>query len=46
MNFCYWCEDEIDTSQNDFLCGLCVEAETRFLAGANSAGKLWRELFG
>lgn len=45
MNFCYWCEAEIDDSQGD-ICGPCVEEETLFLVGASNAGKLWRELFG
>lgn len=45
MNWCYWCEAEIDDSRSD-LCAPCVEGEIRFLTGASSAGKLWRELFG
>jgi hypothetical protein len=45
VNWCYWCEAEVEDSRGD-LCGPCVEGETRFLTGATSARKLWRELFG
>lgn len=45
MNFCYWCETEIQDAQGDF-CGPCIEEDALFLTGASNAGKLWRELFG
>lgn len=45
MNWCYWCETEIENPHGD-ICALCAEAQVLFLTAANNAGKLWRELFG
>ncbi len=43
MNWCYWCEAEIDVSE--FMCDPCNNEELSLLQPLN-AGKLWRELFG